>query len=180
MYWAGSGVFSGYNFIAELTSSHKIWQQVLHCWSEMKLQPSIMSKWGPEAECVELHQDLSPPVTGPLSGERTDGQRWQDISGFLWHSATHSGRNGFVLPHHWDHSLPSTDTLPMALGVNHDPAPPTDSQHHSRDCAPSVLLIFRWEGLWTPHHCMSSAQCLMIDEKSKCPRGGPHLKELPE
>lgn len=153
MYWAGSGVFSGYNFIAELTSSHKIWQQVLHCWSEMKLQPSIMSKWGPEAECVELHQDLSPPVMGPLSGERTDGQRWQDVSGFLWHPATHSRRN---------------------------PAPPTDSQRHSRDRAPSVLLIFSCEGLGTPHRCQPSARCLMIDEKPKCPRGGPHLKDLPE
>lgn len=35
---ACSGAFSGYNFIAELTSSHKIWQQALYRPSEMKLQ----------------------------------------------------------------------------------------------------------------------------------------------
>lgn len=84
-YWAGSGVFSGYNFIAELTSSHKIWQQVLHCQSETKSQPSLMSKKGPEAEWIELYQYLSPPVLGPLSAEGRDGKGDRTLLILSWH-----------------------------------------------------------------------------------------------
>lgn len=38
----------------------------------MKLQPSIMSKWGSEAEWIELHQYLSPAVTDPLKRQMAE------------------------------------------------------------------------------------------------------------
>ena len=126
MYWAGSGVFSWYNFIAELTSSHKIWQQVLHCRSEMKLQPSIMSKWGSEAEWIELHQYLSPAVTDPLK------RQMAEVSGQACFS------RGALQPalHYRDHSLHPIDILPKALGVNHNHTPPIDSQHQTTPSIP--------------------------------------------
>ena len=166
MYWAGSGVFSWYNFIAELTSSHKIWQQVLRCRSEMKLQPSIMSKWGPEAEWIELHQYLSPAVMDPLSGNRTNG-RGEKTGLFLsWNSAVCLGKSSVPPLHCTDHSLHPMDMLPKALGVNHNHISPIDSQHHFRDDAPLLVLIFHWQGLWALPHCVTSAQQLMIYERN--------------
>lgn len=132
----------------------------------MKLQPSIMSKRGSEAEWIELHQYLSPAVMDPLSRNRTNGRGERTGLFLSWHSAARFGKSGFPPLHYRDHSLRPIDVFPKALGVNHDLISPIASQHHFRDDAPLLVLIFHWQGLWTLPHWVTSAQQLMINERN--------------
>lgn len=149
MYWAGSGVFSGYNFIAELTSSHKIWQQVLHCRSEMKLQPSVMSECGPEGR---MDWACLVPATSSLRPFQWREDTWAH-SQFSVAPAVGFGKSSLPSPHSRDSSLLSKDAFPEALGVNRNHIAPIGSHHHFQDDLPLLLSIFNWQELRTLPPC---------------------------
>lgn len=148
----------------------------------MKLQPCLMSKWDPEAEWIKLHHHLSCPVTGPLSGERTNNRSDKDSSDSPMGPCNPLGKNRFPCLHYRHHFLQSldTDTFSKVSGINHNHVSPIDSASSQRwhTC---ISIDLQWAGtLSSPSlHALSSV-VNDLWKKSKCPKGGPYLKELPE
>jgi len=161
MSWAGSGVFSGYHFIAELTSSHKIWQQVVHCRSD-EIAAFSNERARPRGRSFPDTCHFQSWALWVERGHMGRGGR-TDLS---WYPRAHFGESGFSAPGYRVRSLRPADKAFKALRANAHHISPINSQHHFRADAPLLVLILNWQVLWTLPPCMTSARRLMIYERN--------------
>lgn len=148
-------------------------------WNEIA---AFSNEQDPEAEWIELHQYLSRPVIGPFSGERTNNRSDRTVLILPCHPAIHFGKNSFPRLHYRHHFLQSvdTDTFSKVLSVNHNHVSPIDSASSQRWHTCISIDLQLAETLSSPSlHALSSV-VNDLWKKSKCPKVGPYLKDLPE